>query len=82
MPTDGLHHSWHEMHRGKRQEKPGARLHGQHGANGSGLSELGNRGEAIHQYRKCVETLDAEIGVAPSRETTALAASIVAKLSG
>ena len=42
---------------------------------------LGNRGEAIRQYRKCVETLESEIGVAPSRETRALAASVVGKLS-
>jgi DNA-binding SARP family transcriptional activator len=40
-------------------------------------NELGNRGEAIRQYRKCVETLESEIGVAPSRETRALAASVV-----
>ena len=47
MPTDSLDHGRHEVDRGKRQKKPDARLHGQHGANGSGLGEFGNRGREL-----------------------------------
>lgn len=43
--------------------------------------ELGSRGEALRQYRECVETLESQIGVAPSQETQALAASIVGRLT-
>lgn len=42
--------------------------------------ELGNRGEALRQYRECVETLEGQVGVGPSPETKALAAIVIGNL--
>jgi LuxR family maltose regulon positive regulatory protein len=42
--------------------------------------ELGDRSEALRQYRECAKTLDSQVGVAPSPETRALAARVVGKL--
>ena len=39
-------------------------------------ARAGRRGEALRQYKSCVETLKRELGVAPDAETQALAADI------
>jgi len=43
---------------------------------------LGNRSEALRQYRECLKALDTQVGVAPSPETRALAENVVGNLDG